>query len=151
MSDKIIQTLENAYYRVMDVKWIASISGLGEPEVRIDEVDAAADDIMEAAKLVKETHERHPSNDFRGTPVVRIVPKHGYWHPVEEGLPDDQPVLFCLHCGEVKYGYYDREEKHWITYEACKYKEEWIIRSFIYLQSNVTYWMPMPEPPMIEE
>ena len=56
------------------------------------------------------------------------------WIKVTDRLPEDETVLFCTNMGYVSQAFYDGA---WIeTFIGMEY-------------TNVTHWMPLPEPPEV--
>lgn len=96
----------------------------------------AADAIEELRKAVLRLE--NESGIYDELPVVYIYPTK--WIPVKERLPNPKDlVLVCNEFGGVHYGYFE-SNKQWYTANNWLY-DAWTV------MSNVTHWMPLPEPP----
>ena len=60
------------------------------------------------------------------------------WIPVTERLPEDDDDVLIMSSGSISMGYYSVYNEYWADYINV-------------YNSDVTHWMPLPEPPKEEE
>lgn len=96
----------------------------------------AADAIEELRKAVLRLE--NESGIYDELPTFYIYPTK--WIPATERLPNPKDlVLVCNEFGGVHYGYFESNKK-WYT------ANNWLVDAWT-VMSNVTHWMPLPEPP----
>lgn len=96
---------------------------------------------MEAADAIEKLQEDSvPIGDMEMILSEMAKPR---WIPVTEQLPNPKDlVLVCNEFGGVHYGYFE-SNKQWYT------ANNWLADAWT-VMSNVTHWMPLPEPPKEE-
>lgn len=102
------------------------------------------------ADAQREEYERHLANGYpRDIHVERLLRLAAYedtgltpeeatvsrWIPVTERLPEDDATVLTYKNGIVEVQKYEKRRNGWI----CK--------GWFWSLSNVTHWMPLPEPP----
>lgn len=114
-----------------------------DPCVVVQDCKDAADAI-EKLKILADNGEATYEIMVRQTSYIEeLKQKIPHWIPVEERLPKPKDlVLVCNEFGGVHYGYFESNKK-WYT------ANNWLVDSWT-VMSNVTHWMPLPEPPKEE-
>lgn len=87
-------------------------------------------------ELIDERYRHDRLQDFcvaQGEELSRLKAQQR-WIPVTERLPEDDDDVLIMSSGSISMGYYSIYNEYWADYINV-------------YNSDVTHWMPLPEPP----